>query len=214
MSKKKAAKKKSITSKTTKAVRSATRKVGKAVKKVVAGKQYGSLHELLVLKLQSLYDIETQLTLALPKLAAAATSDELKDAFESHLAETKVHVTRLEEAMRLLSVEPKQEKTAGIRGIASDGDWVAGHTTPVARDAGLIAAAQYAEHYEIAGYTSAREWAAMMDHQEVADLLDTTLLEEHAAQEKLAELAHTGINQKAGGIPMEEETEDADIAVM
>jgi ferritin-like metal-binding protein YciE len=205
---------KSITSKATKAVRSATKKVEKAVKNAVAGPQYKNLHELLVLKLQSLYDIEVQLTLALPKLAKAATSPELKEAFEMHLTETKVHVTRLEEAMRLLDVEPKQETVLGIRGIAEDGDWVAGHTSAQARDAALIAAAQYAEHYEMAGYTSAREWAAMMDHTAVADLLDSTLLEEQAANAKLAELAHNGINQKAGGIPMEEEAEEIDIVVM
>lgn len=214
MATKKKAKDKSITSKATKAVRSTARKVEKAVKKAVVGQQYKNLHELLVLKLQSLYDIEVQLTLALPKLAKAANSRELKEAFEAHLIETKGHVTRLEEAMRLLDVKPKQEKVAGIRGIAEDGNWVAGHTTPVARDAALIAAAQYAEHYEIAGYTSAREWAAMMDHQAVADLLDATLMEEQAANEKLSELAHNGINQRAGGIPMEEEPQEVDTVVM
>lgn len=166
------------------------------------------MHELLILKLQSLYDIEQELTKALPKLAKAATSEELTEAFETHLEETKGHVARLEEAMRLLDVTPKKEKVAGIRGIAEDGNWVAGHTSAVARDAGLIAAAQYAEHYEIAGYTAAREWAAMMDHTEVADLLDSTLKEEQAANEKLAELAHNGINQRAGGIPMQEPQEE------
>jgi ferritin-like metal-binding protein YciE len=186
----------------------------KAVKKADAGRQYKNLRELLVLKLQSLYDIEAELVKALPKLAKAAASYELKEAFESHLQETKGHVARLEEAMHLLDVKPKKEKVQGIRGIAEDGDWVAGHTTAQARDAALIAAAQYAEHYEMAGYTAAREWAAMMDHQEVADLLDSTLLEEQAASEKLAELAHNGINQRAGGIPMEEEAEEVDIVVM
>jgi len=120
---------------------------------------------------------------------------------------------RLEEAMRLLDVEPKKEKVAGIRGIAEDGDWVAGHTSPMARDAALIAAAQYAEHYEIAGYGSAREWAAMMDHQEVADLLDTTLKEEEAANEKLTELAHNGINQRASGTPMEEAEQEKTVVM-
>lgn len=212
--KRKAKKSKFITSKAGKAVRSATRKAGKAVKKAIAGPQYKNLGELLVLKLQSLYDIEQELVKALPKLAKAATSYELKEAFETHLQETRGHVIRLEEAMRLLDVRPKKEKVAGIRGIAEDGDWVAGHTNAQARDAALIAAAQYAEHYEMAGYTAAREWAAMMDHREVADLLDTTLLEEQAANEKLTELAHNGINQKAGGIPMEEESAEVDTVVM
>lgn len=203
----------SITNKAEKAVKKATRTVTKAVQDTFAGKQYGNLHELLVLKLQSLYDIEKQLVVALPKLARAAESRELKDAFELHLNETKGHVRRLEEAMYILGVEPKTEKVQGIRGIAEDGDWTALHTKGAARDAALIAAAQYAEHYEIAGYGSAREWAAMMDHTRVADLLETTLREEEAANNKLSELAHNGINQKAGGIPMEEK-EEVDIALM
>jgi ferritin-like metal-binding protein YciE len=205
----------SITTKATRAVRKAAKTVGKSVKKVMAGKQYGNLHELLVLKLQSLFDIEKQLVAALPKLARAAESRELKDAFELHLEETKNHVRRLEEAMYLLGIEPKSQTVAGIRGIAQDGDWTATHTKGVARDAALIAAAQYAEHYEIAGYGSAREWAAMMDHTQVADLLEATLMEEENANQKLNELAHNGINQKAGGIPMEEkEAEEVDIALM
>jgi len=215
MAKKKRTKKNDdITTKVEKTVKSAARSVTRAVKKATEGKQYGNLHELLILKLQSLYDIEKQLVAALPKLSRAAESRELKDAFDLHLNETRTHVRRLEEAMYILGVNPKTEKVAGIRGIAEDGDWIAGHTTARTRDAALIAAAQYAEHYEIAGYQAAREWAAMMEHTQVADLLDATLLEEHAANEKLAELAHNGINQRAGGIPMEESVEEADIARM
>jgi ferritin-like metal-binding protein YciE len=180
-----------------------------------SGKKYGTLHELLILKLQSLYDVEQELIKALPKLAKAATSGELRQAFEMHLRETTVQAARLEEALQLLNVAPKKEKTAGIRGIAEDGTWVAGHASPEVRDAALIAAAQYAEHYEIAGYTSAREWAAMMDHKEVTDLLDATLIEEQNASAKLAELAHNGINQRAGGIPMDDATvEEEEIALM
>lgn len=208
MAAKKKKDKKSITSKLKAKAHSAAKAVKKSATKLAAGRQYGNLHELLVLKLQSLYDIEQELVKALPKLAHAATSDELTEAFETHLVETELHVDRLEQAMKLLGVEPTTEKVAGIRGIAQDGEWVAQHTSPAARDAALIAAAQYAEHYEIAGYTAAREWAAMMDHREVADLLETTLMEEQAAREKLSELAHSGINQRAGGISMEESEEE------
>lgn len=193
-----------IAGKTEKAVRKAVR----AVKRMTAGKQYGNLHELLILKLQNLYDIEIELTKALPKLAKAAHNRELRAAFEDHLRETRGHVGRLEEAMRLLGGTPIKERARGIRGIAEDGEWVAEHTRGAARDAGLIAAAQYAEHYEIAGYGTAREWAAMMDHADVADLLDATLMEEENANKKLSELAHNGINQRAGGIPMEEHEEE------
>lgn len=197
-----------------KAAHSPAKKIRKARKRTPASPQYKDLHELLVLKLQSLYDIEAELIKVLPKFAKAAASYELKEAFQMHLQETKSHILRLEDAMQLLNIEPKKEKVAGIRGIAEDGDRVAGRTTMRARDAALIAAAQYAEHYEMAGYAAAREWAAMMDHPEVADLLDATLSEERAASERLTELAHNGINQRAGGISMEEEAEEVDTVVM
>jgi ferritin-like metal-binding protein YciE len=178
-------------------------------------KQYDSLHELLILKLQSLYDTEQELLKVLPKLAQAAANQELKDAFEMHEGETKRHVERLEQAMQLLGVQAKKEKVAAIRGIAEDGGWVMKNIKDeAARDAALIAAAQYAEHYEIAGYGSAREWAAMMDHQAVADLLETTLMEEQAANDKLSELAHNGINQRAGGIEMAEEISEEERILM
>lgn len=178
-------------------------------------KGYQNLHELLILKLESLYDVEQELVKVLPKLAEHATDEDLREAFESHLEETKNHVLRLEAAMGLLGVAPKKEKVAGIRGINEDGSWVLKHVKgDAARDAALIGAAQYAEHYEIAGYISAREWAAMMDHDEVADLLDATLMEEQAATLKLAELAHNGINQRAGGIDMDRVEEETEVPIL
>ncbi len=168
--------------------------------------QYGNLHELLILKLQSLYDIEQELIKALPKMANNAHNEQLREAFESHLEETRIHSDRLEQAMEYLEVEPKKEKVAGIRGIAEDGSWVIKNVKDErARDAALIAAAQYAEHYEIAGYGSAAEWARLMGHTEVADLLETTLAEEEAANNKLTSLAEGGINEEAND--MEEERE-------
>ncbi len=169
----------------------------RAVKKVKAAFTYGSLHELFILKLQSLYDIEQQLIKALPKLAKAAESAELKTAFEEHLAETKQHALRLEQALRMLGAKVKAEKVDGIRGIVQDGEWVAKMARGEAVDAGLIAAAQYAEHYEIAGYGSAAEWAKLMGHDEVAELLEATLAEEEAANNTLTSLAEGGINERA-----------------
>lgn len=167
-------------------------------KKSSRSSEYGNLHELLILKLQSLYDIEKELVKALPKMAKNATSDELREAFENHLQETEGHVERLEQALRLLEVEPKAEKVAGIRGIAEDGSWVIKNVRDdAARDAALIAAAQYAEHYEMAGYGSAAEWARMMGHVEVEELLNKTLAEEKAANDKLTSLAEGGINAEA-----------------
>lgn len=169
-----------------------------AKKKSKNAQKWGNLHDLLILKLESLYDIEQELVKALPKLAKNATNDGLREAFEEHLEETKEHVKRLERAMQYLGVEPKKEEAAGIRGIAEDGSWVIKNVRDeAARDAALIAAAQYAEHYEIAGYGSAREWARLMGHKEVEDLLERTLQEEEAANRKLTMLAEDGINEQA-----------------
>ncbi len=160
--------------------------------------QYGNLHELLILKIQSLYDVEQELTKALPKMAKNATSNELREAFEHHLEETNEHIVRLERAMVILGVEPKKEKVEAIRGIAEDGSWVIKNVrNNAARDAALIAAAQYAEHYEIAGYGSAAEWARLMGHSDVEELLNKNLAEEEAANEKLTALAEGGINEEA-----------------
>lgn len=168
---------------------------------------YGNLHELLILKLQSLYDVEQELIKALPKMAKNAHNERLREAFESHLEETKMHADRLEQAMELLEVEPKKEKVAGIRGIAEDGGWVIKNIKDErARDAALIAAAQYAEHFEIAGYGSAAEWARLMNHTEVADLLEATLAEEEAANNKLTSLAEGGINEEANDMEKEKES--------
>ena len=178
----------------------------KKSKKVAAGKKaYGNLHELFILKLQSLYDIEQELVKVLPKLAKNATNDDLRAAFEDHLKETEDHVDRLEQAFELLDIEPGKERVEGIRGIAADGGWVMKHIRDeAARDAALIAAAQYAEHYEIAGYGTAREWAGVMGHVEVEELLAKTLEEEEASNQKLTELAQE-INEKAND--MEESSE-------
>ncbi|MBX4192214.1 DUF892 family protein [Candidatus Parcubacteria bacterium] len=182
--------------------------MAKAKKGAQARGNYSNLHQLLILKLEALYDVERELVKVLPKLAKNATSDELREAFEMHLEETEIHVERLEEAMDLLDVEPRAEKVEGIRGIAEDGSWVIKNIRDdAARDAALIAAAQYAEHFEIAGYGSAREWARLMGHTEVEELLSKTLEEEEAANEKLTELAEGGINERANADQEQEEAE-------
>lgn len=168
--------------------------------------RYGNLHELLILKLQSLYDVEQELTKALPKMAKHASNHDLRAAFDEHLIETKGHVRRLEQALRLLGEQPRKEKASGIRGIAEDGSWVIKNVRDDAtRDAALIAAAQYAEHYEMAGYGTAREWANLMGHSEVEDLLQETLSEEEAANEKLMTLAKT-INDEANDMEPAEQS--------
>jgi ferritin-like metal-binding protein YciE len=168
----------------------------KKIKKAAA--RYADLHSLLVLKLQSLYDIENQLVRELPKLAKNAHSIELRAAFEKHLDETKNQVVRLEKALEDIKSPVKKSKVEAIRGLAKDADWMIKNISDEnARDAGMIAAAQYVEHYEIAGYGSASEWAKLMGHDTVVDLLEESLAEEKAADEKLNELALSGVNERA-----------------
>jgi ferritin-like metal-binding protein YciE len=171
---------------------------------------FDTLHGLFILKLQSLYDVEQELVKVLPKLAKNSSDEELQMAFKEHLKETEGHVRRLEKAFKILGVKPKKEKVEAIRGIAEDGSWVMKNVRDeAARDAALIGAAQYAEHYEIAGYGTACEWADLMGHTEVADLLKQTLEEEEAADEKLSSLAEGGINEEANDMSEMEERDTA-----
>ena len=170
-----------------------------------ASARYADLHDLLVLKLQSLYDIESQLVRELPKFVKHASSNELRDAFEKHLEETKNQVARLEQALEETKSPVKKSKVEAIRGLAKDADWMIKNIKEEkARDAGMIAAAQYVEHYEIAGYGSASEWAKLMGHDAIAELLEESLTEEKAADEKLSELALSGVNDRANRMRSEE----------
>ncbi len=156
------------------------------------------LHDLLVVKVKALYDIENELTKALPKMAEASNNPQLKQAFQDHLKETEGHVKRLEQIFEKLEVAPEPEKSEGIRGLISDAEWCIDNVIePAALDAALIASAQYAEHLEMAGYGSAREWAKTMGHNEIADMLEQTEQEEKAADEKLSMLATSEINEAA-----------------
>ena len=144
------------------------------------------LRELFIQKINVLYDIESELVKALPAMAKAASDPELKEGFEGHLEETKNQVARLEQIHEILGEKPKKLKAEGIRGIIEDGKWVIKNVKPkAALDANLARAAQYAEHYEIAGYLAAITWAKTLGETEVAELLDETLQEEIAADQKL-----------------------------
>lgn len=161
-----------------------------------------SLSDVLVEELSDLYSAEQQLVEALPKMAAAAHSYPLREAFESHLEETKGHVQRLEEAFNELGYEAIPEQTCkAMRGLVQEaGDWVKATGDPVAIDAGLIGAAQRVEHYEIAGYGTARALADELGFNSTAALLEKTLDEEGKADKALTKLASggmlsTGINR-------------------
>jgi ferritin-like metal-binding protein YciE len=168
-----------------------------------------SLHDMFIDELRDAYDAEKQLTKALPKLARAAVSDELRGAFESHLKETQGHVTRLEQVFASLEEKPRGKHCDGIAGIIEEGKSVMEEDIQEsAIDACLIAAGQRAEHYEIAAYGSLVAWARAMDHTEAADLLEETLEEEKAADEKLTTLAEGGINEEAAHAAHGEEEDD------
>jgi ferritin-like metal-binding protein YciE len=165
-----------------------------------------NLHDLLIVKIKALYDIEQQLVKALPKMAEAATEPELKQGFEDHLEETQNHVKRLEEAFKYLEIAPIPETSDAIRGLVADAEWCIEniHKGPVL-DASLIAAAQYVENFETAGYGTAAEWADEMGHKEIKDLLGQTLDEEKAADEKLSKMATSKINKAANTMGQEDQ---------
>jgi len=158
----------------------------------------GTIHDAFVEQLRDTYDAEKQLIKALPKLAKAATSAELRSAFETHLEETRGHVERLEQVFESLEEKVKGKHCDGIAGIIEEGKSIMEEDfDEAAMDACLIAAGQRAEHYEMAAYGTLVAWARAMGHTEAADLLQETLDEEKAADEKLTTIAEGGINQEA-----------------
>jgi ferritin-like metal-binding protein YciE len=157
-----------------------------------------NLECVLVLQLQDLASAEEQLIEALPKMADAACSPELKIAFQTHLAETRQQKRRVEEALRLLGHKGESEKCEAMQGLISEGEEVIGlEGDPDVKDAALIAAAQRVEHYEMAGYGCARTFARRLGHHGVAALLQETLDEEANADKILTHIAESGINIEA-----------------
>jgi ferritin-like metal-binding protein YciE len=170
----------------------------------------GTLHDAFIDELRDAYDAEKQLTKALKKMAKAASSPELQAAFESHLVETEGQIARLEEVFGTLDEKVRGKHCDGIAGIIEEGKSVMEEDFDEATlDACLIASGQRAEHYEIAAYGTLVAWAQAMGHTEAADLLQQTLDEEKAADEKLTALAESGINQEAADkAHPDEESED------
>lgn len=168
-----------------------------------------TLHEMLVDEIKDLYHAEKQLTKALPKLAKAATHEDLREAFETHLEETREQITRLEEVFEALGEKVKAKPCAGMAGIIEEGsDTMKEDAEGAVMDAALIAAAQRAEHYEICAYGTCVEWARLLGLDEVASLLEQTLEEEKATDKKLTMLAEQEINQAAVAAGQEDEEED------
>ena len=168
----------------------------------------GTLHDAFLDELRDAYDAGKQLPRALPKLAKAASSPELRTAFEKHLEETRGHVDRLERVFESLDEKVRGKHCDGIAGIIEEGKSVMEEDfDEPTMDACLIAGGQRAEHYEMAAYGTLVAWAQAMGHVEAADLLQQTLNEEKAADKKLSQLAEGGINQEAADA-VEGEEED------
>lgn len=157
-----------------------------------------SLRDVFVECVRDLYSAETQLVKALPKMAKAASSAVLKQGFLEHLEQTKAQAERLESICEDLGVKAKGKTCQAMKGLIEEGSEVIGEDgAPAAKDAALIVAAQKVEHYEIAGYGSAVTFAKLLGETEAAELLAQTLEEEKATDEKLTQVAESGLNEEA-----------------
>jgi ferritin-like metal-binding protein YciE len=170
-----------------------------------------TLHDAFLDELRDAYDAEKQLLKALPKLAKAAESDELRTAFQTHLKETQGHADRLEEVFASLEEKVRGKHCDGMAGIIEEGKAVLEEDFEgTTLDACLIASAQRAEHYEMAAYGTLVAWAKAMGHEQAAGLLEEILEEEKAADIKLTQIAESGINQEAAEMAHGENGEQDD----
>ncbi|HEX3870511.1 MAG TPA: ferritin-like domain-containing protein [Pirellulales bacterium] len=157
-----------------------------------------NLCNVLLLQLRDLYSAEQQLTQALPKMAEAAHSTELRNAFNTHLVETRGQITRLDRVFKMLNKDASGETCEAMEGLIKEGQEVIGlDGDPEVKDAALIAAAQRVEHYEIAGYGCARAFARKLGKHDVASLLQETIDEEANADKILTKVAESVVNEEA-----------------
>ena len=174
--------------------------------------EMNTLRDSLLDEIKDLYNAEKQLTKALPKLAKNATNPKLRAALESHLDETNEQISRLEQIFELLDEKPRGKHCAGMAGIIEEGNnMLEEDAEDAVLDACIIAAGQRAEHYEMAAYGTCVAWANALDLAEVATLLQATLDEEQAADQKLSAIAEAGLNEAAAaGADDEEDSEEED----
>jgi ferritin-like metal-binding protein YciE len=166
------------------------------------------LKELYIDELKDIYNAENQLIKALPKMARAASSEELGSGFEEHLEQTKGHVRRLEQIFESLGESPTGKKCKGMEGLVEEGsEMIEKDFEASVKDSGLIGAAQRVEHYEIAAYGTVRAFAETLGHEDHMSLLEETLGEEKETDEKLTELAKQ-INSRSGQERQESGTTD------
>ena len=160
--------------------------------------ELNTLKDLYIHELKDLFSAEQQLVKALPKMAKAASNKELASGFQEHLEQTKGHAQRLEQILSSHNATTRGPKSKGMEGIVAEGaEMIEEEADDEVKDAGLIAAAQRVEHYEMAGYGTARTYAKLLSDREGANLLQTTLEEEKQTDQKLSELADSAINVAA-----------------
>jgi len=162
------------------------------------------LREMFLDELADIFDAENQLLKALPKMAEAASDEELQEGFRQHLKETEAHVDRLKQVFEMLGKPPKGKQCKAMQGLIAEGEELIAQD---AGDAALICAAQKVEHYEIAAYGTLSSWARLLEEEDAEELLVTTLDEEKAVDQKLTELAEDTINIEAAEGEAEEEEE-------
>ncbi len=162
------------------------------------GTEFTSFEDLFESQIKDLYDAEHRITEALPKMADAANSAELKQAFLAHLRETEGQIARLDQIFAQLGTKPERKTCQAMKGLLAEGEEMIKATAPPdIKDAALIAAAQRVEHYEMSGYGTARAFAARLGHSQAVTLLETTLLEERVTDQKLTKIAEQGVNIRA-----------------
>ncbi|RYG41610.1 MAG: ferritin-like domain-containing protein [Chitinophagaceae bacterium] len=171
------------------------------------GQSSSQLEKFFMDLLKDIYWAEKALTKALPKMKKAATTEELKSAIDDHTAQTEEHVSRLEEVFEMMGKKAQAKKCDAMEGLLKEGDSVVEETEAgsMTRDVGIIIAAQKVEHYEIASYGGMAQLARVLNMEDVAEILETTLQEEKEADALLTEIAESGINWSA-----EEEDEEED----
>jgi ferritin-like metal-binding protein YciE len=171
----------------------------------------GTLHDAFIDELRDAYDAEKQITKALPKMVKAASSPDLRSALEAHLEETRAQITRLEDVFGTLEEKVRGKHCDGMAGIIEEGKSAMEEDFDDATmDACLIASAQRVEHYEMAAYGTLVAWARALGHAEAAELLEETLDEEKAADEKLTSIAESGVNREAADAAHPDEEDDED----
>ena len=162
---------------------------------IFTGETFNSMEDLLKHELKDLYDAEHRIVEALPQLADKAHNPSLKQAFENHLRQSEKHIERLEAVFESLGIDAERVKCDGVVGLIKEGSNVLdAEGDPDTIDAGLIAAAQRVEHYEIAGYGTVRAFARQLNNEYVAELFEQTLDEEKATDQLLTSIAERAVN--------------------